>query len=106
MGIEDDGEFREELSEWAGAYEGRTVDASSLGISLKPKQDEVYSSDARFRVLVAGRRFGKSFLAVPELLRMAAGTWKDGSDREAWYVAPTYKQARRDLWRPLKRLAA
>jgi hypothetical protein len=36
---------------------------------------------------------------------MARGTWRDGSDREAWYVAPTYKQARRDLWRPLKRLA-
>jgi hypothetical protein len=36
---------------------------------------------------------------------MADGYWHDGSDREAWYVAPTYKQARRDLWRPLKRLA-
>ncbi len=36
---------------------------------------------------------------------MARGLWRDGSDREAWYVAPTYKQARRDLWRPLKRIA-
>jgi len=52
-------------------------------------------------VVVAGRRFGKTFLAVPELLRMA---W--GPDREAWYVAPTYRQAKQIVWRKLKRLAA
>jgi len=72
---------------------------------LSKPQSAVYDDDTRFRVLVAGRRFGKSYLAVPELIRMAWGLWCDGSDREAWYVAPTYKQARRDIWRPLKRLA-
>jgi hypothetical protein len=48
---------------------------------------------------VAGRRFGKSFLGVPELARMA---W--GPERLAWYVSPTWRQAKDDLWRPLKRI--
>ena len=77
---------------------------ASVGLALSAAQKQVYDATERFRVLVAGRRFGKSFLAVPELFRMAHGYWADGSDREAWYVAPTYKQARRDLWRPLKRI--
>jgi hypothetical protein len=31
----------------------------------------VFCSDRRFRVLVAGRRFGKTFLALVELCRAA-----------------------------------
>src|SRR5438105_9271983 len=68
-------------------------------IQLKPPQWTVFTSDARFRVLVAGRRFGKTFLALTELCRAA---WKSGS--LAWYVAPTYKQAKRVAWKPLKQL--
>jgi hypothetical protein len=76
-----------------------------VDIALRPPQWTVYSHPARFKSLVAGRRFGKSYLAIPTLVRWAHGLWRDGSDRQAWYVAPTYKQARRDLWSPLKRLA-
>ena len=52
-----------------------------------------------FRVLVAGRRFGKTFLSLVELCRAA---WSPG--RLAWYVAPTYKQAKRIAWKPLKQM--
>jgi hypothetical protein len=52
-------------------------------------------------MLVAGRRFGKTYLSVPELIRMA-----NGPGREAWYVAPTYKQAKMIAWLQLKRQAA
>jgi hypothetical protein len=69
-------------------------------INLTDPQWSVYCDPARFRVLVAGRRFGKTYLAVPELLRIA-----DGPDRLAWYLSPTYRQAKDDLWRPLKRIA-
>lgn len=69
-------------------------------ISLSSPQKQVYDAQERFRVLVAGRRFGKTYLCVPELLRMA---W--GPEREAWYVAPTYKQAKRIAWKQLKRQA-
>jgi hypothetical protein len=68
-------------------------------IRLKPPQWTVFNSDARFRILVAGRRFGKTFLALTELCRAA---WKSG--RLAWYVGPTYKQAKRIAWKPLKQL--
>ena len=68
-------------------------------ISLKPPQSSVFTCDSRFRVLAAGRRFGKTFLACTELCRAAFGP-----KRAAWYVAPTYKQAKRIAWKPLKQL--
>ena len=68
-------------------------------INLKPPQYEVFDSNARFRVLVAGRRFGKTYLSMVELCRAA---WTPG--RLAWYVAPTYKQGKRIAWEPLKRM--
>src|ERR1043166_121744 len=68
-------------------------------IHLKPRQWEVFGSPARFRVLGAGRRFGKTFLAQVELCRAA---WHPG--RLVWYVAPTYKQAKRIAWKPLKEM--
>jgi hypothetical protein len=76
-------------------------------VHLTIPQSDVYNSQKRFRVLVAGRRFGKTFLACEELLR--AATRKDFSrtpvyDRACWYLAPTYKQAKRVAWKPLKAL--
>jgi hypothetical protein len=68
-------------------------------IKLKPPQLQVFLSPERFRLLVAGRRFGKTFLAQTELLRAARGR-----GRIAWYVAPSYKQAKRIVWGPLKQL--
>ena len=65
-----------------------------MKIFLKPPQWEVFLCDQRFRVLVAGRRFGKTYLAMVELLQAA---WVPG--RLAWYVGPTYKQAKRIFWR-------
>lgn len=69
-------------------------------VTLSPPQYEVYTSDARFRVLVAGRRFGKSYLAVVELLRAATSR----PDAAAWYIAPTYRMAKEIAWRELKRM--
>jgi len=67
-------------------------------VTLKPNQGVVFQSDARFRVLVAGRRFGKTFLALVELLAACK------SGRLVWYVAPTIKQAKRIAWKSLKQL--
>jgi hypothetical protein len=68
-------------------------------IHLKPPQWTVFGCDQRFRVLVAGRRFGKTYLSLVELCQAA---W--GRGRLAWYIAPTYKQAKRIAWKPLKEL--
>jgi NAD-dependent oxidoreductase involved in siderophore biosynthesis len=40
-------------------------------IRLNLPQWTVFRSDARFRVLVAGRRFGKTYLALTELCQAA-----------------------------------
>jgi hypothetical protein len=68
-------------------------------ISLKPPQSSVLDCDRRFRVLAAGRRSGKTYLACIELIRAACGP-----SRVAWYVAPTYKMSKRIAWKQLKQL--
>jgi len=70
-----------------------------MKVLLKPPQWKVFQCGERFRVLVAGRRFGITYLALTELIRSA---W--GRGRKAWYVAPTYKQAKRVVWKPLKQM--
>src|ERR1700726_4287625 len=70
-----------------------------MTVRLKPPQSTVFACDQRFRVLVAGRRFGKTYLALAELVQAAAVP-----GHLAWYVAPTYKQAKRIAWKPLKEM--
>ncbi len=67
---------------------------------LKRAQWQVFTCPKRFRVLVAGRRFGKTQLALLELLRAAS----QKPNAIAWYVAPTYRQAKRIAWTRLKEL--
>jgi hypothetical protein len=71
----------------------------SLKLDLGPAQWQVYENSARFRVLVAGRRFGKTQLALVELLRAVFEP-----ARTAWYVGPSYRQAKRIAWERLKSL--
>jgi PBSX family phage terminase large subunit len=53
----------------------------------------VHKDKSRFRVLVTGRRFGKTTLAIDELIENALQ-----SKFPVWYVAPTYKQAKMIAW--------
>lgn len=57
--------------------------------SLHKAQQEVFKSPARFRVLVAGRRFGKSKLAALETIKVLC----DGGN--AWWVSPTFDLSKR-----------
>jgi hypothetical protein len=75
------------------------MNSNNATVILKPPQSQVFGSCARFRVLAAGRRFGKTYLAMVELCQAA---WKPGT--LVWYVAPTYKQAKRIVWAPLKKM--
>lgn len=61
---------------------------------LTKPQTKIFLSDSRFRVVVAGRRFGKTFLSTAELLHRALRE----SDQNVWYVAPTYKAAKEIAW--------
>lgn len=64
---------------------------------LSKPQQAITDSTARWRVVVAGRRFGKTHLAIRELAYHAREPNKD-----VWYVAPTYKMARQIVWKKLK----
>jgi hypothetical protein len=63
-------------------------------MQLTKPQSEIFCSNSRFRVCVAGRRFGKTFLSTGELLKAAIG----GKNRNCWYVAPTYGAAKEIAW--------
>ena len=63
---------------------------------LTKPQAEVIGSKARFRILISGRRFGKTFLAINELARFARFP-----NKKVWYVAPTYRQAKGICWTDL-----
>lgn len=67
--------------------------------SPHPGQAAVHDHTARFKVLAAGRRWGKTRLGVYECLDVAAGGGR------AWWVAPNYKMSEVG-WRPLRRMGA
>lgn len=60
-------------------------------------QTKIFDDTSRFRVVVAGRRFGKTFLSTAELLNRAL----IAKDQNVWYVAPTYKAAKEIAWEML-----
>lgn len=65
---------------------------------LHPKQQEVIRSKARFKIIRAGRRSGKTVLKTETLLFKAVNQ----DDRIVWYIAPTQIQARDIIWEALK----
>ena len=69
-------------------------------LSLRYAQGEVFNCRKRFRVLVAGRRFGKSYLSCVELLRGAI----EKPGEVYFYYAPTYRMAKDIAWKTLKQL--
>lgn len=68
---------------------------TSLNLELLPWQKSVFGDPARFKVIVAGRRCGKSRLSAVSLLveglQCPAGS-------AVMYVAPTQGQARQIIW--------
>lgn len=82
---------------------------ANLDFKLHAKQKEVFQSDARFKVVAAGRRAGKTYLsAVTLIIEALKSENRYGHSlvgKEVWYVAPTYQQARDIVWGELKRLA-
>ena len=69
-------------------------DNSIVLASLTKPQKKIFNCPERFRVVVAGRRFGKTFLSTAELVRAALS--KEGAN--CWYLAPTYRSAKDICW--------
>ena len=72
-----------------------------MEISLSKAQDDIFGDPSRFKVVVAGRRFGKTVLALCTLLNQANA--KRNSIN--WYTAPTYRQAKQIAWKMLQSFA-
>ena len=66
---------------------------------LHPAQKEIVKNKARFKVLLAGRRFGKTVLAIETMVYAAVS--KD--DARIVYIAPTFQSARDIAFEQLKK---
>ena len=64
---------------------------------LSDVQKEVSNNPSRFKVVVAGRRWGKSWLSMHEMAKHARFP-----NSKIFYVAPTYKMCRQILWDDIK----
>ena len=71
-----------------------------MTLALRRPHAEVFSCAKRFIVLVAGRRWGKTMLAIWCLVVNACSN----TDRICYYIAPTYSQAKIIAWSVLKGL--
>jgi hypothetical protein len=70
-----------------------------MKITLTKPQSQISNSKKRFRVLVSGRRFGKTYLCITEMMKYATKV-----KQNIWYVAPTFKMAREIVWNKLKEM--
>src|SRR3990167_3526022 len=69
---------------------------------LHPHQREIVQSKARFKVIRAGRRSGKTSLEVEDMCFDALSE----NNRPIFFIAPTQKQAREIVWELLKKRLA
>ncbi len=69
-------------------------------IEFHPAQAEIVNDKHRFRVVNCGRRFGKTTMAVWEMIGCAV----QSGNKKVAYIAPTYQQARDIAWAELKRV--
>ena len=72
-----------------------------IQIELHPSQRQVYDDQHRFRIVAAGRRWGKTVLS--QIITLDWATRK-GQEGLYWIVSPTYRQAKQIHWRHLQAL--
>ena len=66
-------------------------------MGLSEAQKSVARSNKRFRVLISGRRFGKTTLAIREMLKFASKP-----NQTVWYVSPTYRMSKEIVFSKLR----
>lgn len=76
-------------------------------IALHPAQQAIFNSAKRFRICAAGRRFGKTYLAacllgIEALKKVNERGYTLTPEHGVYYVAPTFDQAKRIMWRRLR----
>ena len=71
-----------------------------IDVKLHEAQLEIFQDTSRFKVVAAGRRFGKSRLAAWVLLIKAL----QSKSKDVFYVGPTFQQSKDIMWSMLKEL--
>lgn len=82
---------------------------TEFNIHFHPGQVAIHNSPARFKVVAAGRRFGKSHFAAYNLGIEALKTHNDAGykltpEHGVYYIAPTFDQAKRVMWPKLREI--
>jgi hypothetical protein len=72
---------------------GRPLISNPHVLYMHRAQRDVYAAPFRFKVVVAGRRWGKSQLAKTAIIKYARVM-----GRLVWYVAPSYRMAKQIMW--------
>jgi hypothetical protein len=67
-------------------------------MKLSTPQQTIADNSSRFKVVVAGRRFGKTYLSMREICYRARQP-----NQEIFYITTSYRAAKMILWKPLKR---
>ena len=65
-------------------------------IALTEPQQAIFDDTNRFRVVSAGRRFGKTYLSMYEIARVARFPGK-----RIFYVAPSYRMGKQIIWQQM-----
>lgn len=78
----------------------KTSSNDAVLLDIHRGQKEPFMSKARFRIVVAGRRWGKTHWVCIELIKAAMMKAK----QRVWYVAPTYSMAKQIAWEKLKEI--
>lgn len=67
-------------------------------MKLSDPQKQIAHDSSRFKVVVAGRRFGKTYLSLREICFRARIP-----NQEIFYITTSYRAAKMILWKPLKK---
>lgn len=70
-----------------------------IPLALTPKQKEIDDSPARYKIIRAGRKFGKTTYALYRALK-----WMGPPNSSVWFLCATYKQAKLIAWAEFKKL--
>jgi hypothetical protein len=88
----------------AGVTDAKTYAAAAVpaffSLNFRSEHYRVFRSERRFKGVVAGRRWGKTTLALQCLSHHAVSK----PDQVCYYIGPTEKQAKETAWRALKNL--
>ena len=68
-------------------------------MQLTELQKEIINDSNRFKIIISGRRSGKTMCAIASLAK-----YSRYPNRKVMYVAPTYRMAKQIAWEDLKRL--